>query len=33
MWLLSAREGDVIEGPCPYEVKGGDRAFRLVDLS
>lgn len=30
--LLSACEGDVIEGPCLYEIKAGDRAFRLVDL-
>lgn len=30
--LLSACEGDVIAGPCLYEVKAGDRAFRLVDL-
>lgn len=30
--LLSACEGDLIEGSCLYEVKAGDRAFRLPDL-
>lgn len=30
--LLSACEGDLIEGDCLYEVKAGDRAFRVVDL-
>jgi hypothetical protein len=30
--LISACEGDLIEGSCLYEVKAGDRAFRVVDL-
>lgn len=30
--LLSACEGDLIRGNCLYEVKAGDRAFRIVDL-
>jgi hypothetical protein len=30
--LLSACEGDLIEGDCLYEVKAGDRAFRILDL-
>lgn len=30
--LLSACEGDLIEGSCLYEVKAGDRPFRIVDL-
>lgn len=30
--LLSACEGDLIEGDCLYEIKAGDRAFRLSDL-
>ena len=30
--LISACEGDVIEGSCLYEIKAGDRAFRVVDL-
>ena len=30
--LVSAREGDVLEGDCLYEVKAGDRAFRITDL-
>lgn len=30
--LLSACEGDLIEGSCLYEVKAGDRAFRVLDL-
>ena len=30
--LISECEGDVIEGSCLYEVKAGDRAFRVVDL-
>lgn len=30
--LLSACEGDLIEGNCLYEVKAGDRAFRIADL-
>jgi hypothetical protein len=30
--LISACEGDVLEGECLYEVKAGDRAFRITDL-
>ncbi len=30
--LISECEGDVIEGSCLYEVKAGDRAFRVLDL-
>lgn len=30
--LLSDCEGDLIEGDCLYEVKAGDRAFRVLDL-
>jgi len=30
--LLSACEGDLIEGDCLYEIKAGDRAFRIADL-
>lgn len=30
--LLSACEGDLIAGKCLYEVKAGERAFRLMDL-
>lgn len=30
--LLSACEGDLIEGDCLYEIKAGDRAFRISDL-
>lgn len=30
--LVSACEGDLIEGSCLYEIKAGDRAFRVVDL-
>jgi hypothetical protein len=30
--LISACEGDLIEGSCLYEIKAGDRAFRVVDL-
>lgn len=30
--LLSACEGDLIQGDCLYEVKAGDRAFRILDL-
>ena len=30
--LLSECEGDVIEGACLYEIKAGDRAFRVLDL-
>lgn len=30
--LLSACEGDLVQGSCLYEVKAGDRAFRVVDL-
>lgn len=30
--LLSACEGDLIAGNCLYEIKAGDRAFRLSDL-
>lgn len=30
--LISECEGDLIEGSCLYEVKAGDRAFRVVDL-
>lgn len=30
--LISACEGDLIEGTCLYEVKSGDRAFRILDL-
>jgi hypothetical protein len=30
--LLSACEGDLIEGDCLYEIKAGDRAFRITDL-
>lgn len=30
--LLSACEGDLIDGDCLYEIKAGDRQFRLLDL-
>lgn len=30
--LISACEGDLIEGSCLYEIKAGDRAFRVADL-
>lgn len=30
--LISACEGDLIEGDCLYEVKAGDRAFRIADV-
>lgn len=30
--LISECEGDVMEGDCLYEVKAGDRAFRITDL-
>ncbi len=30
--LLSTCEGDLIEGDCLYEIKAGDRAFRITDL-
>lgn len=30
--LLSACEGDVIEGSCLYEIKAGDRGFRSIDV-
>ena len=30
--LLSNCEGDLIEGDCLYEIKAGDRGFRIVDL-
>lgn len=30
--LISECEGDLIEGSCLYEVKAGDRAFRVADL-
>ena len=30
--LISECEGDLIEGSCLYEVKAGDRAFRVGDL-
>ena len=30
--LLSQCEGDVIKGSCLYEVKAGERGFRVVDL-
>lgn len=30
--LVSACEGDVIEGKCLYEIKAGERAFRVLDL-
>lgn len=30
--LISACEGDLIEGSCLYEIKAGDRPFRVVDL-
>jgi hypothetical protein len=30
--LLSACEGDVLDGSCLYEVKAGGRGFRVVDL-
>lgn len=30
--LLSQCEGDVIKGACLYEVKAGERRFRVVDL-
>uniref|UniRef100_UPI0039EFD176 hypothetical protein n=1 Tax=Bordetella sputigena TaxID=1416810 RepID=UPI0039EFD176 len=30
--LVSACEGDLIEGSCLYEIKAGDRAFRVGDL-
>lgn len=30
--LLSACEGDLIEDDCLYEIKAGDRAFRIADL-
>ena len=30
--LISECEGDLIEGSCLYEIKAGDRAFRIADL-
>lgn len=30
--LISACEGDLIEGNCLYEVKAGERSFRVIDL-
>lgn len=30
--LISPCEGDVIEGDCLYEIKAGNRAFRIIDL-
>ncbi len=30
--IISACEGDVIEGSCLYEIKAGDRSFRVGDL-
>lgn len=30
--LISECEGDVIEGSCLYEIKAGDRTFRVLDL-
>lgn len=30
--LISACEGDLIEGKCLYEVKAGERSFRVIDL-
>lgn len=30
--LISTCEGDVIEGDCLYEIKAGERAFRINDL-
>lgn len=30
--LISACEGDVVCGSCLYEIKAGDRAFRVADL-
>src|SRR5690606_35885981 len=30
--LISECEGDLIEGTCLYEIKAGDRTFRVVDL-
>ena len=30
--LISECEGDLIEGDCLYEIKAGDRAFRVLDL-
>lgn len=30
--LISACEGDVIEGDCLYEIKAGERRFRIIDL-
>lgn len=30
--LISACEGDLIEGECLYEIKAGERAFRVLDL-
>lgn len=30
--LLSECEGDLIDGDCLYEVKAGDRPFRVLDL-
>jgi hypothetical protein len=30
--MISACEGDVLSGDCLYEIKAGDRAFRIADL-
>jgi hypothetical protein len=30
--LISACEGDVIQGDCLYEIKAGERSFRIIDL-
>jgi hypothetical protein len=30
--VLSSCEGDLIQGTCLYEIKAGDRPFRIVDL-
>lgn len=30
--LISACEGDLIEGNCLYEIKAGERSFRVIDL-
>jgi len=30
--VVSACEGDILEGNCLYEIKAGDRAFRISDL-
>jgi hypothetical protein len=30
--IISACEGDVIQGSCLYEIKAGNRPFRVVDL-